>query len=596
MGVTFELGILAAAMGWPDAEVIDALADAVELGLVRAAARGSGIAFAFTHHVLQAASYDRIEPRDRLRAHAVVGRTIAALPASDGPRAGEVARHFQSAGEAERAAGYWLSSARYALSLFGNHEARAAASAGLALTESAALRYDLLRVREDAMRRIGGLAERRADSLAMLQSAGDDSELRCEALSRVFDSHRDEPATRQAALDELAQLASTGDRCASAFERVAGMEAYLRADYAQARDIAWEASLRLERAGESRAALVARLRHIAMLGQLNDFAAAAAAIAEVRSFFEQTDDLPLAAEFYRVASSAGGAQRREASLVDVRRSLELALRIGDRYAEARARQNLSQHLSKLRRFGELEPHMVATIEAFRDVGDIEGLDGAIINLAARQAWCGDFEGARRTLLGLSDKVLPAQRIRSRLVRGAIEMGQGRLDNATAELAESRREAATLNMPLRVALADERLAEISWLKGDPATARQLLDETLARVAILEQPGFSAEMRALSARLYAEQGEVRASIGDADACRALMESYPVQDRGQALWHLAVAYALAADDATAYQFAAESARTFVEDALELSAAAAEFYSALPWCREVIAFLSGRGLPKKP
>ena len=595
IGVTFELSILAAAMGWPDAAVIDALADAVELGLVRAAASRGGIAFAFTHHVLHAASYEQIEPSDRTRAHAMIGRALAALPASEGFRAGEIARHFQSAGEAERAARYWCAAARYALSLFANYEARSAASAGLGLAgENASLRYELLRTREDAMRRIGGLQERRADSIALLECAGDDAERRCEALERIFESHRDEPATRRDALEQLARRASGGDRCAAAYERVACSDAYLRGDYAQARDIALRASLRLEQLGDTRAALFARLRHIAMLGMLNDFSAAEAAIAGVRGFFEQTDDLPLAAEFYRVASSASGDERFEDALADARRSLELALRAGDRYAEARARQNIASISGKLRNFAEAEGHMMATIQAYRDVGDADGLNAAILNFGARQAWYGDFDGTLRTLNDLDVEAHAPHQIRAGMIRGIVEMRQGRLENAIAELAGARRKASELKMPLRVARAGAYLAEARWLAGDAAESRRLLEEVLSQLAVLEQPGLRAELRAFSARLHAEQGDLDASLADARACRALMERHPVQDCSQAAWYLAVAHSLAGDDEAASRFAAESARAFVEDALQLSADAAEFYSALPWHQEAIAFLSGRGLPK--
>jgi DNA-binding SARP family transcriptional activator len=597
IGVTFELGILAAALGWNNAAVIDALANAVELGLVRVAASRSGIAFAFTHHVLHAASYERIESNDRARAHAMIGRTLAALPASEGSRAGEIARHFQSAGEADRAAGYWLSAARYALSLFANHDAHSAASAGLALAgENASLRYDLLRIREDATRRIGDLSERRADSLALLECAGDDTERRCEALERVFESHRDEPGTRRDAREQLARLAGTCDPCAAAYERVACTDAYLRTDYAQARDIALGASQRLERLGDARAALVARLRHIAMLGMLNDFFATEAAVAKVRGFFEQTDDLPLAAEFYRVASSALGDERLEDALADARRSLELALRVGDRYAEARARQNIESVLGRLGRFAEASGHMTATIEAYRDVGDTEGLCASVLNLSACQTLYGDFEGALRTLQTLGSGDLAAIHVIPALVRGYIEMRRGHLEKAVAELSSARQKASVLNMPLRVAQADASLAETLWLAGNAVESRRVLDAVLLQFAALEQPGASAELRALSARLHAEQGDLDASLADARASRTLMERYPIQDRSQAVWHLAVAYAYAGDDEAASRFAAESARAFVEDALQLSADAAEFYSALPWHQEVIAFLSGRGFPKKP
>jgi hypothetical protein len=592
IGVTFELGILAAAMGWSDAAIVDALADAVELGLVRAAASRTGIAFAFTHHVLHAASYDRIEPNDRARAHAMVGRTIAALPASDGPRAGEVARHFQSAGEPERAARYWLSAGRYALSLFANHDARAAASAGLALAgENLSLHYELLRIREDALRRIGGLAERRVDSLALLDSAGDDVERRCEAFERIFDSHHDERVIRRDALEQLRRLAATCERCAAAYERVAYKDAHLCSEFALARDIALKASRRLEATGDERAALAARLRYIEMLRQLNDFVAVEKAIADVRPFFEHTDDLGLAAEFYRVAAHEGD-ERREEKVGDARRSLELALRIGDRVAEARARTNLAVLLGKLRCYAECDVQTVAAIEAYRDVGDVVGTDGAILNLGSRKAWYGDFEGARRTLQSLSENMLLTEQVRAALIRGIVAIGQGRLEDARIEMEAARRKGLEANTPLWVARADGFLVEILWRAGDRAGSRRLLDDVLVRLDVLQQPRRCAELRALSARRHAEQGDIEASIADARAARELMERHPIQDRGEALWHLAVAYHRAGDDDTAWQLAAESARAFVEDCLEQSADAAEFYSALPWVREVVDFIAGRGV----
>lgn len=596
IGLTFELSILAAAMGWPDAAVIDALADAVELGLVRAAASGSGLAFAFTHHVIQAASYERIEPNDRTRAHAVIGRAIAALPASEGHRAGEVARHFQSAGETERAARYWGAAARYALSLYANHDARSAASAGLALVgEDTELRYELLRLREDALRRIGGLQERRADSVALLECAGDDVERRCEALERVFQSHRDEPAMRADALGQLARLASTSERCAAVYERAACVDANLRSDYAQQGHFALKAARRLDRLGDKRAALHARLNHIGSLGMLGDFAAAEAAVADVRPFFEQTDDIPLAAEFYRVASAAVGDRGREDALADARRSLELALRVGDRLEEARAHQNVAHLLGRLRKYGGVEGHHMASIEAYRDVGDADGLNDAILNLCAQKVWYGDSEGTLRALQALGANAKATRQMKATTLRGVAAMRQGRLEEAVAELSAARRSAIELHLPMRACRIGLALAEALWLADDPVEARSALEETLSQLAAVEQPAFCAEVRAFSARLRAEQGDLDSSLADARASRDLLERYPVQDRSRLTWNLAFAYATAGDQKTASRLAAESARAFVDDALQLNAEAAELYCAMPWHREVIAFISGRGLPER-
>jgi DNA-binding SARP family transcriptional activator/tetratricopeptide (TPR) repeat protein len=596
IGSTFEVGIMAEAMAWRDASVIDALSDAVELGLVRAAPSGSGIAFAFTHHVLHAASYGRIALQDRVRAHAAIGHAIAALPASEGVRAAEAARHLQSAGETELAARSWCAAARYALSIFANHEARSAASAGLSLVgEHSALRYDLLRVREDAARRVGGLAERRADSLAMLECAGDDAVRKCEALERVFDSHRDEPAMRRDTLEQLAPLTSTCASCATAYERLLGTDAYLRGDYAAARDIALEASLRLERLGDKRASLVARLRYITTLRVLGDFAAVDAAIADVRTIFEKSEDVALAAQFYWIAAIASGDEPLETMLADALHFLELTLRLGDRHGEGAAHHATGILLRKLGRFDEAKAHTTAALEAFRDIGDPEVLDWGLLGLGQWQASVGESEGAIRTLQTLSVGALPSIRVDAMLTRGIAEMQLGRLEDAVTNLSAARQTALDLKLPLHIAEAGASLSVVLWLRSEVVESRRLLEDSFGRLSAMKQRRYSAEFRAFSARLHAEQGDFDKALADAGESLSLMERYTVGYRGQSWWHLAVAYSLAGRDEAAVQFAAKSARAFVEDALQLSAEGAELYSALPWVSEVVAFLFGRGLPNR-
>ena len=593
-GDRFELATIAAAMGWSNAAIVDALAEAVELGLVRAAENIRGIAFAFGHHVLHAAAYERIEAQDRTRAHGMVARALAALPDSEDVGAAETARQFQAADEPERAARYWCNAARYALAVFANEDARAAATAGLALAgEDAAVRYDLLAVREDALRRIGRSRERRADTLALLECAGENLDRRCEALARVFEAHTDDAATRDRALEQLAELAPLSERYAAVYDRTSSRRAAANDDYAQARDAALQAAQRFEKLRDEREALLARLHHIRMIQRLGDVAAAQAAVEALRPHVEQTEDIALAVEFYFIAARAAIHGPYEAALADARRSLELALRIGDRSAEARARTLVAAISGRVRDHAERELQAKAALAAYRDVGDPAGIDSGILNLAAWQSFCGDFDAVRQTLSQLRTGARPIHALLATGLLGYADMWEGRLESAVAKLRGARDVAKRLKLPRYVALAELWLAEAYRLSGNAREARRSIDAAARNLSTLEEPDTIADVRALSARLYATRDDRDAALADARATEELAARQPIPGYAFVAWHLAVAYALIGDGEAADRCAAEAARAFMQDALQMSPDAIEHWSRLPWHREIIAFLSGRSIP---
>ena len=100
--------------------------------------------------------------------------------------------------------------------------------------------------------------------------------------------------------------------------------------------------------------------------------------------------------------------------------------------------------------------------------------------------------------------------------------------------------------------------------------------------------------ISARLYAELGEIDAALAEARVVEEIVANHAVYGFSSIGWHLAVIYALSGEETTASHYAARAAKAFVDDAMGMNAAAAEFFSRLPWHRELFAFLGGRGLPK--
>jgi len=342
--------------------------------------------------------------------------------------------------------------------------------------------------------------------------------------------------------------------------------------------------------GDEREALLARLHHIRTIQRLGDVAGARAALEALRPQVERAEDVALAAEFYFIAARAAIHGPYEAALADGRRSLDLALRIGDRYAEARARSLVAALSGRLRNHTDREREVKAALAAYRDVGDQAGIDGGILNVAAWQSFCGDFEAVRQTLSELRAGARPLHALFATGILGYADMWEGRLKSAIAKLCSARDEAKRLKLPRYVALASLWLAEAYRLNGDAKKARRSIDVAADNLAAFEEPDTIADVRALSARLYATQGNRDAALADAAAVEELAAAQTIPGFAFVAWHLAVAYALLGEGPASERCAAEAARAFTEDAMQMSPVAVEHWSRLPWHREIIAFLSGR------
>jgi DNA-binding SARP family transcriptional activator len=598
LGERFDLNVLAAATGWADAELIEAVGESIEHGLLRATSRAPGLAFAFTHDLVRVAASERISPQDRTRAHGLVARALSAQLAESDARAGEVAGHYAMAGERRRAAEYWSRAARYALGVFANEGARQAVNDGLALVDDAdagqrPLRYELVSLRERALSRIGALAERRSDALLLVELAGDDPERACAALELVFEAHRDDERLRRATLKRLAAFADASERCAGIVAYATATDATLDGNFARARDAALQAADGFDRAGESRRALDARLLHVRLLERLAAFAEAQAEVDRLRPIFEENDDLSLRAEFHRVASAAANRLDKEAQLVDARRAVELSIRVGDRFSEARARHDLAVALYRLGRFGDFLNEQGQALKAFEDVGDSSGIRDSIFNLINMRTICGDLSGARALLGSLTPEMLQIGwgAFRLALVRGVLELRCERFAEAAADLESAYAHAVELGTPHYVARAEGYLAELFARTGELGSARVRIDAAIAHMKALEQPGWLAELHALSAHLHATAGEFATARDDAAASEAIAATIePLELYSEAAWHLTAAYALAGDDGAALGVGQTPARAFAQDALQMDSELAYTYACLPWNRHAVAFLAGR------
>ncbi|HKZ12636.1 MAG TPA: AAA family ATPase [Solirubrobacterales bacterium] len=107
-GPEFELALIREAAGLSESDLLAALGEAVESGMLEEVA-GRGLGFRFTHELVRRALYDRLSLLRRAELHLQVGEGLEATGPASGRRLVDLARHFSAAadlGGAARAIDY----------------------------------------------------------------------------------------------------------------------------------------------------------------------------------------------------------------------------------------------------------------------------------------------------------------------------------------------------------------------------------------------------------------------------------------------------------------------------------------------------------
>ena len=596
LGARFELETLAAATGWRDDELVDALAPSMELGLIRAGGRSRGLTFAFSHHLIHGAILAGIAEAERVRIHAFVARALRTL-FTGGERALEIAQHYAAAGDARHAAEYYAGGARYALGVYANVDAREAATSGLALTSAGEqdreLRYDLVATRERALARMVAPAERREDAELLCELAGEDEQRLCEALERLIAALRNDKPAQRGAFARLELLAGSSERAAAIFEKTVASEALSDGEFRLASAAAVRAARHFGELADRDASLRAQLLHVHALRFLGEPLEASDLIAELRPVAEGCGDLSLQMEFYQVAATTGTDGRRALALADAARSLECALLIGDRFAEANARLTVGWAAGVVGDSARANVEYEQAIAVFSDIGEMSGLATAILNLAGSRGWFGDTDGALRLLDELDALALdqPWITLQGEAHRGTTLLRAGHVQAAERCFLSALAHARELGTGPYAAHIHAYLAEVEARIGRLSQACVELDAAKAELAQLELHVALAEAHAFGARVYAEmldEAAARTSIAAAIATTRDTPSHELQ--AKFWWDLAAASALLEDAPAADDFARKAARAFADEALSIPPDLAEAYGRMPWNIDIFAYLAGR------
>ncbi|MEI8255293.1 MAG: AAA family ATPase, partial [Deltaproteobacteria bacterium] len=457
--------------------------------------------FTFRTRLVPEVAYELWTDEQRARLH---GQAAAWLAERREAAADEIGRHWEAAGDRERAADAFVLAAERAASVADTETTVAHATRVLALSGDSRKRWRALVASDDVSVLAGDPAARRAGIAELVALA-----------TSLGDAERAESAWRRCGVDRLANDIDAA--------RAAGADAI---EFAEA-----SGALRWASAAHHELALLE--------SEHGDRDAGRAHATRAVEIAERIGDPWLlargaAAQGY-VASAASELER---SLERYTEAANVFARIGDRRREAQARSNMGDVMLQLGRVVEAATEIEAAIAAAQRCGNARTVRAATHNLGVCKRLLGDIEAAQR----LQGQALDGRRerptthvlaaIAEEMAYVAIERGDVDL-SPCVNLAAKAREASelggfpdlvasqralALRLDARVSRRD--VEEIAAVRALGESAPDAASRAVCRVAVFEAAGKRDEDRAW-ARAGLEQ--LGAQVIDADSRAAVIRAF-------------------------------------------------------------------------
>jgi DNA-binding SARP family transcriptional activator len=554
-GTSFNIDVICEVAGWNEADVLRALDELVEARFVREGRRRRFGDYAFSHHLVHAAVYEGIGEVQRRRRHALVARVWTTLYEERPDAAGEIALHYDRAGDAPRAARSYAAAAHHARSLYANEEALAHAERAIALADDEELLVDMQLIRAWAGNALGW------------------------------------SATRSGAADALAHLAITA-RQLPEVERFRTMHAMLEGRF----DVARNAAQRLidaARAVDDAASVVQGYIESGTIAIAGD------------RYADAEDHLRLAGELMPAADDVARlrlmraqtflAQRRGAHDAELsaaaQRLLAEAQRLGDPQSEAEAHVRLAHVDMTAHRFADARLHYDGAVEAYRRFGSPRGVDSVQNNCASLALWTAEYESAK-TLYGRCLAFAEDNNDEANLFTCAIGVTLASI--YTADLAQATTHAESVAHLYR---GSGRLEEANWHlcraliateNGDAESATGAYDAALAIHRTKPPTSLFALTLALAALMALDAGDVpRALALDGELGHLSEEILSGEEFPHLMyWSRSRAASLHGDETRAKTFLLASERLYEARISALGPGGAAF-AAVPWN---VRFLAAR------
>jgi DNA-binding SARP family transcriptional activator len=402
VGDRFSRDAVREVSAWDEAALTDSLDELLDRRVIREASGRGFLEYAFTHHLVQDAIAAGVPSKQAAVRRRRVARVLEKLyPERFSELSASLAGHYEFAGDVANATRCYLEAVRRSISIGALHEARTQCQRALALEAGVRMRADLLLERVTIESRSGDL-ESRNGALLALESV--DSELADPELHRSALLHRMEFATTagdramlETAAAALRACVSDNDALGSAALHLAEAEmAFALGRLAEAYDSA-SAALTFSRAAGDEAGATHALCVLAQAeAHQGHLSAAEALFDEAAQAAARVAD-PVLEQLALSTGFTVAYQRRDIGRCHAlsARCLELAIKLGDRLAEAQAHGRLGVTLdAEGGGCAQARQHYAAAGRIYAESGYLAGSAGQLLNQALLEMRLGFFERAR----------------------------------------------------------------------------------------------------------------------------------------------------------------------------------------------------------
>jgi predicted ATPase/DNA-binding SARP family transcriptional activator len=604
VGDRFSRDAVREVSAWDDGALTEALDELLDRRIVREAGGRGFLEYAFTHQlvheaIVQAVPHDHAAIRRRR-----VARVLERLyPERVSELSASLAAHYDFAGDVVNAARCYLEAVRRSISIGALQEARILCDRGLALDTQARVRCDLLLESVTIESRAG---DRKSHNAALTELERVDAQLDDPALHRATLLHRMEFAAslgdramhEQAAAALLACMPDEDALSRAALHlaeaKLAFSLGHLAESYASS-----EAALACSRGAQDEAGTTRALCSLAQVEAHRGHLSVAEAL-----FDEAAEAATRAADpvLELLAHSSGWTvayQRRDIERCRLlsERCLELAVKLGDRPAEAQAHGRLAVTLAVAGSdYAQARDHFGTASSIHRECGNLAGSAGQILNRALLEMKLGFFERASAA----------TEKATELFERAGDERGRvGCLNNVvflrafTGDVGAARR-AAELGLQIArdhgfglfEASIVENLAFAEASAGNYARAIELAEPSFELRSRSESEVWSSMTIAGLAIWHAALGDLPAAR---DAVRRLLADEDAIKRSTdwpsyCYWAAAQVSQLEGDRAEAARMLERARRLMLATANELDPDDREQFLAIPWHPDVArAFETG-------
>lgn len=476
--------------------------------------------FSFRHALLRDVAYDGVLRSARRVLHAEAAGWLEDVVLRSGradEHAAQVAWHHEAAGNRRSAATWYLRAGRYAAGTFANDDALRLVGRAQALVpeaEAPDLLVEVLLAREAVLDRLGRREEQRTvlDRLASLPAASPEQTARIRlAEGRLLFFRGDYPAVPPVA-DEAAALAAGAGRhdlLADALMQCGRSLAYLN-EHVAAKEMLGRSLVEARVVDDhKRSGEILRLLGVVATNQ-GENEEALRVLGEAREEHGRIQDREGEA---MVTGQVGALLMNMGRLEETRLASEEALvefRVdGHRYREGVMLTNLARIAMEQGRLDDALDGGRQALELTGEIDDAEGLAASLQSLGDGMRLVGDFPAAREHLArGLAESrqhelaYFTAHVLAS---LAAVDLAEGRPQEALAHAAEAQEAAAGADVPHAGARADLVAGMARQAAGGPSAVR-LLRAAADRLADLDVPADRLECLSVLAVALLDDGRL------------------------------------------------------------------------------------------